>query len=117
MCQRRPCPSRESRATWSRWVFRSDSRAIPCRHDQDFGRELHPKRIARLFGAAAMLVASGMTTRGVTRPNPVVSSETRRAVSRSIRVSDDKDLLDLAGRIPVYSPGELLGFIGKAGDY
>lgn len=39
------------------------------------------------------------------------------SLSRSVLVSGDKDLLDLAGRIPVYSPAELLALISEAGDH
>lgn len=37
--------------------------------------------------------------------------------SRSILVSGDKDLLDLAGGIPVYSPAELVRLISETGEH
>lgn len=37
--------------------------------------------------------------------------------SRSILVSGDKDLGDLAGRIPVYSPAELVRLISETGEH
>ncbi len=37
--------------------------------------------------------------------------------SQSILVSGDRDLLDLAGRIPVYSPAELVRLISETGEH
>ena len=39
------------------------------------------------------------------------------SLSRSVLVSGDKDLLELTGQIPVYSPAELPALISEADDH
>ncbi len=91
---------------------------------QELRRALsHPKLADRIppqdaEGLVALLARAATLTQDPDRPPQVSAPDpdddyliALAAQSQSILISGDKDLLELAGRIPVYSPAEALDLI------
>ena len=78
-------------------------------------RHIHPDEAADLI----MLLRTEASNTSDPRPQPTVSSVdpgddyliALAEGTRSVLVSGDRDLLDLAGRIPVYSPRDFLNLL------